>query len=262
MDRESYYNCCSLVKIPRQSYEKFWSSHFVDYIDKELSYSKFFKRYLLPNHPFMFSRKFTRLDMQKTTLVPVANSDVKEYNANPKQMIYSLLERIHPTLLNCSLLSATGIFLNVYTTPIFFSSDWFNKYWDTLEVDNYRFVYMEPKDSWTPFHTDVFRKKWLLFPPGQEEFLQDSHGNLEDNISINHNWLNGCNVYIMWQFLYNELSAVQREIEEWSNTWRYWYDKSRFILKKLWSSCSGIDYREFASFLKIVADNRMSFLSS
>ena len=27
-------------------------------------------------------------------------------------------------------------------------------------------------------------------------------------------------------------------------------------------SCSGIDYVEFASFLKIVADNRMSFLSS
>lgn len=59
MDREAYRNCCSLVKIPRQSYEQFWSSHFVDYIDKELSYSKFFKRYLLPNHPCMFSRRFT-----------------------------------------------------------------------------------------------------------------------------------------------------------------------------------------------------------
>lgn len=59
MDRESYHTCCSLVKIPRQSYEQFWSSHFVDYIDKELSYSKFFKKYLLPNHPCMFSRRFT-----------------------------------------------------------------------------------------------------------------------------------------------------------------------------------------------------------
>lgn len=59
MDREAYRNCCSLVKIPRQSYEQFWSSHFVDYIDKELSYSKFFKKYLLPNQPCMFSRRFT-----------------------------------------------------------------------------------------------------------------------------------------------------------------------------------------------------------
>ncbi|XP_055723689.1 LOW QUALITY PROTEIN: 2-oxoglutarate and iron-dependent oxygenase JMJD4 [Salvelinus fontinalis] len=162
---------------------------------------------------------------------------------------------------------------HVYTTPVFFSSDWLNEYWDTLEVDDYRFVYMGPKDSWTPFYTDAFcsyswsvnicgRKKWLLYPPGQEEFLRDSHGNLaydvtapelqdkgqfphsdeacqpleiiqeageiilvlsgwhhqvynlEDTISINHNWLNGCNVYIMWQFLQNELSAVQREIVE------------------------------------------------
>lgn len=59
MDREAYRNCCSLVKIPRQTYEQFWSSHFVDYIDKELSYSKFFKKYLLPNYPCMFSRRFT-----------------------------------------------------------------------------------------------------------------------------------------------------------------------------------------------------------
>ena len=59
MDREAYRNCCSLVKIPRLSYEQFWSSHFVDYIDKELSYSKFFKKYLLPNHPCMFSKRFT-----------------------------------------------------------------------------------------------------------------------------------------------------------------------------------------------------------
>lgn len=41
----------------------------------------------------------------------------------------------------------------------------------------------------TPFHADVFRsyswsanicgrKKWLLYPPGQEENLRDCHGNL------------------------------------------------------------------------------------
>lgn len=37
---------------------------------------------------------------------------------------------------------------SVYTTPVFFSSDWLNEYWDTLEVDDYRFVYMGPKGSW------------------------------------------------------------------------------------------------------------------
>lgn len=46
----------------------------------------------------------------------------------------------------------------------------------------------------TPFHADVFRsyswsanicgrKKWLLYPPGQEEFLRDTHGNLPYDVT-------------------------------------------------------------------------------
>ncbi|CAM4596401.1 unnamed protein product [Leuciscus chuanchicus] len=83
---------------------------------------------------------------------------------------------------------------NTYKNPIYFSSDWLNEYWDTSEVDDYRFVYMGPKGSWTPFHADVFRsyswsanicgrKKWLLYPPGQEEFLRDCHGNLAYDVT-------------------------------------------------------------------------------
>uniref|UniRef100_A0A4W5R7G0 Jumonji domain-containing protein 4 n=1 Tax=Hucho hucho TaxID=62062 RepID=A0A4W5R7G0_9TELE len=242
MDRESYHNCCSL------------SSHFVDYIEKELSYSKFFKKYLLPNHPCMSSRKFTKdwkcrkqwLDIAQL-FPPVCHRDFPEHN--------------------------------VYTTH-----SWYNKTYFIIDPD-----------IWLV--NICGRKKWLLYPPGQEEFLRDSHGNLaydvttpsfktrgsshsdeacqpleiiqkageiifvlsgwhhqvynlEDTISINHNWLNGCKVGIMWQFLQNELSAVQRKIEE------------HYGLMVIMKSCSGIDYREFASFLKIVADNRMSFLSS
>lgn len=48
--------------------------------------------------------------------------------------------------------------------------------------------------SRTPFHADVFRsyswsanicgrKKWLLYPPGQEEFLRDCHGNLAYDVT-------------------------------------------------------------------------------
>lgn len=88
-------------------------------------------------------------------------------------------------------------------------------------MDDYRFAYMGPKGSWyeqfsiimtkptldffllirltfppirTPFHADVFRsyswsanicgrKKWLLYPPGQEEFLRDTHGNLPYDVT-------------------------------------------------------------------------------
>ncbi|XP_029813806.1 2-oxoglutarate and iron-dependent oxygenase JMJD4, partial [Manacus vitellinus] len=204
---------------------------------------------------------------------------------------------------------------DVYTTPVYFSSDWLNEYWDAVAVDDYRFVYMGPKGSWTPFHADVFRsyswsanicgrKKWLLYPAGQEEFLKDRHGNLpfdvtapslqdrrvyprysqsqppveivqeageivfipsgwhhqvynlEDTISINHNWVNGCNVAIMWCFLQDELAAVQREINQWKDPMDDWHLQCQLIMK----SCTGIDYKEFYNFLKVIAENRISVL--
>lgn len=51
-----------------------------------------------------------------------------------------------------------------------------------------------PFSARTPFHADVFRsyswsanicgkKKWLVFPPGQEEFLKDRHGHLPFDIT-------------------------------------------------------------------------------
>uniref|UniRef100_A0A673L8A2 2-oxoglutarate and iron-dependent oxygenase JMJD4 n=1 Tax=Sinocyclocheilus rhinocerous TaxID=307959 RepID=A0A673L8A2_9TELE len=263
------------------------------------------------------------------TPVPVANCSAKEYNSNPKQIMpfkefiqywREYIQNGHSSPKGCLYVKDWHMQRNfpkhnTYKTPIYFSSDWLNEYWDTIEVDDYRFVYMGPKGSWTPFHADVFRsyswsanicgrKKWLLYPPGQEEFLRDCHGNLaydvtapvlqdkglypqfeeacqpleiiqeageiifvpsgwhhqvynlEDTISINHNWLNGCNLDIMWQFLQEELSSVQREIEEWHDT------MDTCISIVIMKSCTGIDYGAFASFLKTVASNRMSFLNS
>lgn len=51
----------------------------------------------------------------------------------------------------------------------------------------------------------------------------------EDTISINHNWLNGCNVDIMWQFLQCELSSVQKEIDEWRNTMDSWHQHCQVL---------------------------------
>lgn len=31
---------------------------------------------------------------------------------------------------------------------MYFSSDWLNEYWDSLDVDDYRFVYMGPTGTW------------------------------------------------------------------------------------------------------------------
>ncbi|KAK2901399.1 hypothetical protein Q8A67_009514 [Cirrhinus molitorella] len=351
MDRETFHNCCSLAKMPRQIHQQHCSSHFIEYIEREIPYSKFFKNYLISNQPCMFSKKFTEAwncrknwvladgkpNLQRLlhefdeTPVPVANCNAKEYNSNPKQIMpfkefiqywREYIQNGHSSPKGCLYLKDWHMHRNfpehnTYKTPIYFSSDWLNEYWDTIEVDDYRFVYMGPKGSWTPFHADVFRsyswsanicgrKKWLLYPPGQEEFLRDCHGNLaydvtapvlqdkglypqfeeacqpleiiqeageiifvpsgwhhqvynlEDTISINHNWLNGCNLDVMWQFLQEELSSVQREIEEWRDTMDTWHQHCQVIMK----SCTGIDYGEFASFLRTIANNRMSFLNS
>lgn len=51
---------------------------------------------------------------------------------------------------------------NVYTTPVFFTSDWLNEYWDTLEVDDYRFVYMGPKGSWCEKYNRLLAKIHIL----------------------------------------------------------------------------------------------------
>ena len=67
----------------------------------------------------------------------------------------------------------------IYELPIFFSEDWINEYWDHMSdigdtQDDYRFVYIGVKGSFTPLHKDVFRsyswstnvsgvKKWYCY---------------------------------------------------------------------------------------------------
>lgn len=93
---------------------------------------------------------------------------------------------------------------------------------------------------------------------------------------------------VVWEFLQGELSAVQKEIDEWRDTMDSWDNHCQvrvrsgtarytliFIItitnecfipflfsQVMMKSCTGIDYTEFASFLKTVANHRSSFLSS
>ncbi|XP_014664336.1 PREDICTED: jmjC domain-containing protein 4-like isoform X2 [Priapulus caudatus] len=205
-----------------------------------------------------------------------------------------------------------------YETPAYFSSDWLNEFWDSLpdKKDDYRFVYMGPKGSWTPFHADVFRsyswsanicgrKKWILVPPGQEECLRDCNGNLaydldspdlndnklfpnhpeliqkfeviqeagqlifvpsgwhhqvwnlEDTISLNHNWVNGFNIDIMWNMLQATLIEVQHEIEDVSDM-EGWEQQCQVVLQ----AYSGIDYFNFANLLTAIARHRLKRLKT
>ncbi|XP_016945778.3 2-oxoglutarate and iron-dependent oxygenase JMJD4 homolog [Drosophila suzukii] len=77
---------------------------------------------------------------------------------------------------------------NFYKVPKYFASDWLNEQLIDQKKDDYRFVYMGPKNSWTSYHADVFGsfswstnivglKKWLIMPPGEELKLNDRLGN-------------------------------------------------------------------------------------
>ncbi|XP_034362239.1 2-oxoglutarate and iron-dependent oxygenase JMJD4 isoform X1 [Arvicanthis niloticus] len=265
-------------------------------------------------------------------VVPVANCGVQEYNSNPKEHMplrdyisywKEYIQGDYSSPRGCLYLkdwhlcrdSLVGDLEGVFTLPVYFSSDWLNEFWDVLNVDDYRFVYAGPRGTWSPFHADIFRsfswsvnicgkKKWLFFPPGQEEALRDCHGslpydvtstelldthlypriqhnslpieviqepgemvfvpsgwhhqvyNLDDTISINHNWINGCNLANMWHFLQQELQAVQHEIGEWKDSMPDWHHHCQVIMK----SCTGINFEEFYHFLKVIAEKRLLVL--
>ncbi|XP_024620429.1 jmjC domain-containing protein 4 isoform X5 [Neophocaena asiaeorientalis asiaeorientalis] len=270
----------------------------VDFIEKpdSFSYADFFKGYLLPNLPCVFSSAFTEgwgsrrlwvtpsgkpnfdylLQNYGDVVVPVANCGVREYNSNPKE---------HMTLRD------------------------YISYWKEYIQGNYSSsrgcLYLKDWHlcSWSV--NICGRKKWIFFPPGQEEALRDCHGslpydvtsptlldsrlhpmrdhcspplevtqeagemvfvpsgwhhqvhNLEDTISINHNWVNGCNLANMWHFLQQELCAVQQEIIEWRDSMPDWHHHCQVIMK----SCSGINFEEFYHFLKVVAERRLLLLA-
>nr|KAG5702396.1 hypothetical protein BaRGS_027483 [Batillaria attramentaria] len=195
-----------------------------------------------------------------------------------------------------------------YSTVGFFRSDWMNEFWDVREDidDDYRFVYMGPKGTWTPFHADVFRSfSWSANICGrEEEFLKNKHGslvydvtsdelrdprkfpnahkakhrielvqnpgetifvpsgwhhqvhNLDDTISINHNWLNGCNVRLCWAHLKDALKAVEKEISDCRDM-DGWEQQCQLILK----ADTGLDFIEFFRFMETVAERRQLALN-
>ncbi|KAJ8943369.1 hypothetical protein NQ318_002602 [Aromia moschata] len=191
---------------------------------------------------------------------------------------------------------------NFYEVPIYFASDWLNEYYSECLNDDYRFVYMGPKDT-TPFHADVFtsyswsvnvcgRKRWLMFPPGEEDYLKDNLGNLpydvtklnhtrqffevvqnpgeaifvpsgwhhqvwnlDDAISVNHNWVNACNIRTMWTSMLNNLKLVRKEIEDCVGM--EGFDEH---CQTMLNASFGMDFYKFYDFIKFIATSRMDML--
>ncbi|KAI6650209.1 JmjC domain-containing protein 4-like [Oopsacas minuta] len=312
--------------------------------------------------------------------VPVANCDAKEFNSNPKSewlfkeyLSYwqhntqlDLCRAIDSNKLNdsenCSNVTSNNLYLkdwhftrdvisySAYKTPLIFTSDWLNEFYsqkiDTR--DDYKFVYMGTKGTWTPLHYDVFRsyswssnvvgtKMWILFPSGDEVCLKNIRGelvynvmpvlkgslagkyvqnilngnfdvnehfrefsintegfsqlkgselfikenspkiirvviilqrkgetifvpsgwhhqvhNLDDVISVNHNWINACNVHEMWDNLSSELDRVKESISDCIEM-EGWHAQCQLILLSL----AGMNYSMFCEFILIISLPRL-----
>ncbi|XP_017860233.1 PREDICTED: jmjC domain-containing protein 4 homolog [Drosophila arizonae] len=167
------------------------------------------------NHsPINFDYLKSRID---DLAVPVADCNATYFNSHAKLELkfHDFLERwqrsmevdnskLQATEPNCNVakdnlylkdwhLAAQLPAYEFYQVPKYFASDWLNEQLIEQKRDDYRFVYMGPKDSWTSFHSDVFgsyswstnivgHKKWLILPPGEELKVADRLGNLPFSI--------------------------------------------------------------------------------
>lgn len=81
--------------------------------------------------------------------------------------------------------------------------------------------------------------------------------NLKDTISINHNWVNGCNIYSMWRCLQNNLEATQREIDDCKEM-----DNFKEHCQTMLEALFGINYNKFYTFLEFIANRRLTVLKT
>ena len=168
---------------------------------ENMSYNEFFHQHMVKNLPCLIKNLMTNwkamtdfvLDnepnidffatLDTTKEVPVANCSAKYFNSQEKCSM-TLQEYLDYWMSDRSEL----LYLkdwhftkdhpggqDFYQVPDYFKSDWLNEYWQDKN-DDYKFVYLGPQGSWTPFHTDVFGsyswsanvsgyKKWIFFQP-------------------------------------------------------------------------------------------------
>lgn len=323
----------------------------IDRLKPTISYNDFYTNYLIQNKPCIFDASVTAnwscrrqwslsgvIDFDALSLmfgsstVPVADCKKKYYNAHMKtdMTLDEYLDYWIEYIMNGYPSSMELLYLKdwhcrkefpnapTYDVPQYFMSDWLHEYCQFSPdiTDDYMFVYMGPKGTWTPLHVDIFtsyswsanivgKKRWLLFPPGQEDFLRDVHRelvydatsdelndrkkykayderivkyidviqeageiifvpsgwhhqvwNLEDTISVSHNWVNACNIMNVWSGLKKGLNSVMKEVEDCKDM-NNWEDHCQLMLK----TSFGFDYVQFLDFIVFITEQRLKIIS-
>lgn len=77
--------------------------------------------------------------------------------------------------------------------------------------------------------------------------------NVEDTVSINHNWFNGCNIEVITNNLIRHLKDVEKEIEDCNDMENY--DEHCQLMLKCWF---GMDLDELSETLEHLKEKRRS----
>ncbi|RZC38393.1 jmjC domain-containing protein 4, partial [Asbolus verrucosus] len=263
----------------------------VPVINTELSYNDFFKNYLQCNIPCIIKNVTLNweahskwlTDKNKPNLNYLRNKygtcDVTVYDCNERyfnsqQTEICKLETYLDTIWGVDSpklkylkdwhLKNTYKEDNFYQVPIYFASDWLNEFLVENSEDDYREENVL-RDALNNLPYDITQtycdKKHfeVIQNPGEAIFVPSGWyhqvWNLEDTISINHNWVNGCNIDKMWDAIKNNLNHVKKEIEDCK-------DMEAFLshCQVMLNASFGMDFLKFYDFLEFIALKRLSLL--
>jgi hypothetical protein len=140
----------------------------------ELSYDQFFNRFMSQNLPVIIQRtkiknevsenwfseekfELERLQLEKGHEVPVANCSKQYFDSHEKTMMKfsEFVEYWKNRNENDDLLYLKDFHLkqekpelDFYNVPSYFASDWLNEFLIDNGKDDYRFIYIGPKNTW------------------------------------------------------------------------------------------------------------------
>lgn len=190
--------------------------------------------------------------------------------------------------------------MKLYDSPDIFP-DVLNPFLMDVDGGEYMFVYWGFKGSSTSLHSDVLhscswsfnvigRKLWRFYPmedltsedddddddlPVVEVIQEQGHMifvpsqwrheviNLEETISVNHNWISACSLDCVWECLVNEIGAIEEELIGWGlDTHSNLSKELNQTRESMLRGCVGMDVSTFCVLLVRIAAECLYIISA
>ncbi|KAG6544655.1 hypothetical protein Mapa_013845 [Marchantia paleacea] len=131
--------------------------------------------------------------------------------------------------------------------------------YDRFQRDTVYDIYSEVSAQQFPGFSQT---RWMECNQGPGEILFVPSGwfhqvtNVEDTISINHNWLNGCNLHWAWKLLRKEYRETVESIEDIRSI----ANDFEMLCQRNLAANSGMNYLDFAIFVAKMVDSNIRLL--